>query len=167
VKFSAPIEILGVNPYVLVEAERARRLMADWRKPMPVRVQINGAPSEPWRINMMPRGDGSFYLYLHETVRSASRTKVGDVVHVDVEFDHEYVAGPVHDMPAAFEHGLDISASAKAAWDALNPSRKKEVLRYFANIKSEEALNRNIARALEALSGPKVRFMGRTWKDGK
>ena len=68
-RFRAPIEIRGINPYVLVSAERAAKLKPDWRKPMPVRIQVNGKPDIPWRINMMPAGDGSFFLYLHGQVR--------------------------------------------------------------------------------------------------
>jgi hypothetical protein len=64
-RFRAQIEINKINPYVLVDARRAARLQKSWRKPMPVCIQVNGKPDQPWRINMMPIGDGSFYLYLH------------------------------------------------------------------------------------------------------
>lgn len=68
-KFTARIEIVGVNPFVLV-ARRASKLKPGWRKAMPVLVRVNGKPEQPWSINMMPVGDGSFRLYLHGTVRS-------------------------------------------------------------------------------------------------
>src|SRR4051812_42281495 len=42
VRFRGRIEINGINPYILVDAKRARKLKPDWRKPLPVRVQING-----------------------------------------------------------------------------------------------------------------------------
>ena len=51
-RFQAKIEINGINPFVPVDAEQAARLREGWRKPMPVLVQVNGAPAEPWRINM-------------------------------------------------------------------------------------------------------------------
>jgi hypothetical protein len=60
------MKIHGVNPYVLVNAERASELKPGWRKPVPVLVRIKGKPEEPWSINMMPVVDGSFRLYLHE-----------------------------------------------------------------------------------------------------
>ena len=74
-RFRAQIEINKINPYVLVDARRAARLQKNWRKPMPVCIQVNGKPDQPWRINMMPIGDGSFYLYLHGTVRKAARAR--------------------------------------------------------------------------------------------
>ena len=42
---------------------------------------------------------------------------------------------------------------ASEAWDALIPSRKKEILRYFSWLKSAEARERNVARAIHVLSG--------------
>jgi hypothetical protein len=89
-RFTAVIKLQGINPYVLVSSDRAAELKAAWRKPMPVCVRINGMPKTPWRINMMPTGKGSFYLYLDGEVRTASKTKVGDRVNVELRFDPAY-----------------------------------------------------------------------------
>ena len=69
-------------------------------------------------------------------------------------------------MPAALGTELRKNPIAKAAWDALIPSRQKEVLRYLAHLKTPEARGRNLARVMRALSGERERFMARTWKDG-
>jgi len=45
-------------------------------------------------------------------------------------------------------------------------SRKKEILRYFARLKSQEARARNLEKALYVLSGRKGRFMARAWDGG-
>lgn len=165
--FTATVRIVDGNPYVLVSAGQAGALRPGWRKPLPVLVQVNGKPDDPWRINMMPVGDGSFYLYLHGDVRKASGTKVGDRVRIDVRFDADYKNGPMHPMPKWFSEPLRHNAKALAAWEALPPSRQKEVLRYFSWLKSDEARERNVAKALDALSGKETRFLARTWKDGK
>lgn len=166
-RFSARMEIYSGNPYVLVGKTRAQSIKKGWRKPLPVMVQINGQPKPPWRINMMPIGDGSFYLYLHGDVRKASKTKVGDEVLADLKFDADYRNGPMHPMPAWFAEPLDKNPSAKKAWGRLTPSRQKEILRYFSWLKSDEARSRNLKRALNVLSGDEERFMARTWKNGK
>lgn len=155
------------NPYVLVSSEQATALKAGWKKPMPVVVQINGQPVPPWHINMMPIGDGSFYLYLHGDVRDASDTKVGDQVTVDIQFDADYISGPQHPMPDWFSAALTTHPVAKAHWDALIPSRKKEILRYFSWLKSQDAINRNLEKAVHVLSGKPGRFMARDWKNGR
>ena len=164
-RFRSVIDINNINPYVLVSARRVARIRKGWRKPLPVRVRVNGKPEKPWRINLMPVGDGSFYLYLHGNVRNASGTKVGDAVIVELEFDAGYRSGPAHPMPSWFRHVLGRNRSAKRAWTELIPSRQKEILRYFSWLKSPEAQARNVQRAIHVLSGGKERFMGRSWNE--
>lgn len=59
---------------------------------------------------------------------------------------------------------MDISAARAAK---LKPGWKKEILHYFSWLKSEEARERNLERALGVLSGEDGRFMARDWKEGK
>jgi len=164
-RFRSVIEMDGINPYVLVSARRTARLRKDWRKPMPVLVRVNGKPEKPWHINLMPVGDGNFYLYLHGDVRKASRTKAGDTVTVELEFDNAYQNGPMHPIPSWFSAALNKNRTAREAWEKLIPSRQKEILRYFAGLKSAEAQERNLQRAIHVLSGGKARFMARSWNE--
>jgi Bacteriocin-protection, YdeI or OmpD-Associated/Domain of unknown function (DUF1905) len=164
--FDAVIKIRNANPYILVSAVRANTIKSGWRKPMPVMVRVNGKPDSQWRINMMPVGNGDFYLYLHGDIRRASHTYVGDRVRIEINFDASYRNGPQHSMPIWFRQGLMANRRAKTNWLALTPSRKKESLRYFSRLKSPAARGRNLARALNVLSGAAGRFMGRTWADG-
>jgi hypothetical protein len=167
-RFPATIRMRGVNPYVQVSKRRAGQLQSNWRRPMPVLVRVNGKPArKPWRINMMPAGDGSFYLYLHYSVRAASGTGVGDRVTVELDFDPAYRNGPLHPMPRWFAAALRNDPRARLNWSRLIPSRRKEILRYFASLKSDEARQRNLARAMAALSGGPARFMARSWSGGK
>jgi hypothetical protein len=162
-RFRAPIEIRGINPYVLVSAEQAACLKPGWRKPVPVRIQINGKPEVPWRINMMPAGDGSFFLYLRGPVREDSSTSVGDVVSVTIEFDPDYRGGPADPMPPALADELASNLAMKAGWDRLSPSRQKEILRYLASLKSADARKRNLEKVLHVLAGGEARWMARSW----
>jgi Domain of unknown function (DUF1905)/Bacteriocin-protection, YdeI or OmpD-Associated len=164
--FDGVIEIQGVNPFVGVSSSQANSLKPGWRKPLPVLVRIHGQSATAWRTNMMPDGNGNFYLYLHGSMRKASGTKVGDRVHLEVEFDAAYRNGPQHSMPKWLKQELDGNPQAKKNWTALIPSRKKEILRYFSRLVSEDARVRNLARALHVLSGQGGRFMGREWKNG-
>ena len=167
-RFRAPIALNGINPYVLVRPAQAARLKAGWRKPMPVKIRVNGEPAaEARRINLMPAGDGSFFLYLHEQVRKASGTKVGDVVSVTIEFDDAYRGGPADPMPRWFSAELRRNPAAQQGWKALPPSRQKEIVRYLVRLKSPEAQARNLRKALHVLAGGKARFMARAWSGGK
>ncbi len=160
------VEIRGINPFVSVSASRVGRLKAGWRKPLPVLVRINRQPEEAWRTNLMPAGDGDFYLYMHGGMRAQAGVSVGSVVSVELAFDAGYRNGPQHPMPSWFSKALDENEKAKKNWKALTPSRKKEVLRYFAQLKSPEARARNLSKALHVLSGESGRFMARAWSNG-
>ncbi len=159
------IEIANINPYVLVNAERAAQLKKGWRKPLPVQVRVNGSPVKPWRINLMPVGDGSFYLYLHSDIRKACNAKVGDTVDLELQFDEHYIAGPTHPIPQWFGEALEQNQRARQALSALNPSGQKEILRYFSRLKSSEAKARNTQKAIHVLSGGKGRFLARSWNE--
>ena len=162
--FKGIIEIQGINPFVYVSAERAGKIRPGWRKPLPVLVRVNGEPKQsPWRINLMPVGHGDFRLYLHGDVRKASGTKVGDTVRVQIRFDAAYRNGPMHCMPAWFGVPLRKNKKAQEAWNALIPSRQKEILRYFSSLQSRQARSRNLGRALHVLADHRGRFMGRSW----
>ena len=163
IRFRATIRINGINPYVQVGPARARAMQPGWRKPMPVLVRVNGHPKPaPWRINLMPMGNGAFYLYLHGTVRKAADTGVGDRVEIALRFDTAYWGGPEPSMPAWFRTALGHHRAAQAAWLKLAPSRQKEMARYLGNLKSVDARARNLARALSALTGSTHKFLGRT-----
>lgn len=165
-EFKATMKIRKGNPYLLVNAARIRSLKPGWRKPLPVLIRINGKPTFPWRIHLMPVGNGSFYLYLHGDVRKASKTKVGDRVEVEVVFDPADKNGPMYPMLPRFRTALNKNVKAKRAWEALIPSRKKEILRYLSRLKSPETQVRNVKRALRVLSGRTERFMARSWSNG-
>jgi len=59
-------------------------------------------------------------------------------------------------VPPALAKALAADRKAKAAFDALSPSRRKELLRYLGNLKREESLTRNVRRTLRHLTGKKV-----------
>jgi hypothetical protein len=165
-RFSSVINIRGVNPFIIVSASRANAIKTGWRKALPILLRVNGKPAKPWRINMMPVGNGSFYLYLHGDIRKASGAGVGHRVSVEIDFDASYKNGPQHPMPRWFKQALAGNPQAMKNWIALNPSRKKEILRYFSRLHSPAARAQNVAKAVHVLSGETGRFMARAWKNG-
>lgn len=165
-QFYSKIEIEGINPYVHISPQWAAKLRPEWRKPMPVLVRINGAPEKPWRINLMPKGEGVFFLYLHGQVRKASSTEVGSRVLVEIAFDEKYQPGP-GPMPAYLKLALKANPKAASSYHALSQSRQKELVRYFLQLKGAETKARNLEKALRVLSGEPGRFMARDWKSGR
>jgi hypothetical protein len=166
IEFKARIELRGYNPYIAVSPEQATAIAPGWRRPIPVLVQLNGGPTPPWRINMMPVGDGSFYLYLDNRIRKPTQTAVGDEVTVTLGLDTEYKGGPADDMPDDLAAALVENTAAASNWERLSPSRKKEVLRYLGRLQSAQARQTNLARLLYVLEGHEGRYLARLWRDG-
>jgi len=84
-------------------------------------------------------------------------------VSLTIEFDDDYKGGPVDPMPPWFGDELQRNPAAQSGWDRLPPSRQKEILRYLVRLKSSQAQQRNVQRALHVLAGGKARFMARSW----
>lgn len=55
---------------------------------------------------------------------------------------------------------LESNPAAKKVFDDLAPSRQHEIVRYIDNLKTDESVDRNVARALDFLLG-RGRFVGR------
>lgn len=161
VRFTRRIAIRGINPYLVVSAREASRVKSGWRRPLPVLVTIDGEPQQPARVNLMPAGDGSFYLYLNGPLRAASGSAVGDRVTAELAFDATYRGGPAHRMPASLRAALRAEAKLSHAWKALTPSRRKEILRYLATLRSDAARERNVVKVLAMLKSPRGSFLGR------
>ena len=112
---------------------------------------------------MMPIGDGSFCLYLNGNVRKASGTGVGDRVEVEVRFDAKYRSGAAHPMPVWFQTALRKSTGKKKLGSAdSEPKERNFSLSCIAEV-SGDPRARNLARALQMLSGKPERFMARSW----
>jgi hypothetical protein len=165
IRFRARIGIRGINPFIVVSRKRAVSLGFLTRGPAPVVVKVNGAPEEGVTTNLMPKGDGGYFLYLNGLMRTAGHAVVGSMADFDLAADPTYRPGPAHPMPASFRASLARNPAAGAGWKALVPSRKKEILRYFAGLKTPAALERNVVKATEVLAGAKGRFMARQWND--
>ena len=167
VEMTSRILIAGVNPYVDVSVERVAVLRPAWRKPLPVLVLLNGGPTSPWRTNLMPTGGDVFRLYLHGAMRATANVGVGDEVRVGLDVDDAYHSNPAHSMPVWFQTELDADPRVAENWLKLSPSQRKEMMRYLGALKSEEARERNLRRAVDVLRGEPGRFLGRDWVDGR
>jgi uncharacterized protein YdeI (YjbR/CyaY-like superfamily) len=80
--------------------------------------------------------------------RQASGIKAGDKIDVTVELD---VEPRVVDVPDELAKALAKKKGARAAFDALAPSKRKEFARQVAEAKAEETRVRRIAKILESL----------------
>jgi len=54
-------------------------------------------------------------------------------------------------LPSALREALDSDAKAKTAWEALAPSRQREILTYLNFLKTSAALERNVHKMIAEL----------------
>ena len=154
--FSATIEKIGVNPYVLLPDPVLKSIFKFAGKEkgaIPVRGTLNGKIF----LQTLVKYNGKWRLYLNTPMRKAAGIEVGDIAHVKIEFDLQLRVIEMHPLLSA---ALQKDPLAKAAFDILSPSRQKEIKRYIANLKTEESVMLNVAKIIRHLSG-KERFAGR------
>jgi hypothetical protein len=155
-RFTAALDIIGVNPFVHVPGPVLEKLFGAAGRssgPIPIRGSVNG---KGYRQTLV-RYDGAWRLYINMIMLPCSPQRIGELLEITVEHDPEDRSIPMH---AALEAALRADVDAKAVFDSLRPSLQKEIVRYIANLKSDEAINRNVLRAIDFLNG-KGRFVGR------
>jgi Bacteriocin-protection, YdeI or OmpD-Associated/Domain of unknown function (DUF1905) len=143
--FRATIDKVGVNPCVAVPL----RITRPFRKRgfIPITVHLG---KEKIRSNFVPLGEGRHRLYINAAMLRAAAAKVGDRIVIRIESDPR---PRTQKIPRSFAEKLAGNSRARKTWEALPPSRRKEILLYLNRLKHPESLSRNEARVLGALGG--------------
>jgi uncharacterized protein YdeI (YjbR/CyaY-like superfamily) len=94
---------------------------------------------------------GRYLIGLSNANRQAAGVATGDEVEVEVQLD---VEPRVMVEPADFAHALDTDPAARAAYDRLAYSRKREHVRAIESAKKPETRSRRIEAAVANLRGP-------------
>jgi hypothetical protein len=110
----------------------------------PVRATVNGYS---FRTTIAPMGRRSL-LGLNRDVRDGAGVKVGETVSVELEPDDE---PRVVEEPAGFAALLAAKPGARAAFDALSYTHRKEYVRWITDAKRDETRQRRFHRSVEML----------------
>jgi hypothetical protein len=111
----------------------------------PVRCTINGME---YRSRLSVYG-GSTYLGLRSDLRKAAGLSVGDAVEVTMEVD---VAPREVEVPPALAAALAGDDGARAAYEALSFTHRKEYALWIGEAKREETRERRVAKAIVMLN---------------
>ena len=155
-QFKAQIEIIGVIPYVFVPETILLEILKIAKKnngPIPICGSLNG---NPYRQTLV-KFSGAWRFYINTSMLKNSPKRIGEIIDLTISFDPESRAIPI---PQKFAAALNNCTEAQFVFDNLPASRKQEIVRYLAKLKSEEILEKNIDRAIQFLLG-KERFVGR------
>ena len=154
--FITKIEIIGANPFVFLPDEILKAIFQQAAKnkgPIPVRGTVNGKPYQQTLVKYA----GFWRLYINLVMLKNSPQRIGETIDVAIEFDPSDRSIEPHPK---LVKALEDNPAAKEVFDALSPSRQKEIVRYIAHLKTEESVDRNVERAINFLLG-EGRFVGR------
>lgn len=154
--FSAPIELIGINPFVFVSESILQALFVASKKDkgaIPIKGTING---KDFRQTLV-KYKGEWRLYINTIMLKNSPKRIGEIIEIAVAFDPEDRTLP---PPPKFVEALNQHTKAKETFEQLPPHLQKEIIRYLSSLKRESSLIDNIAKAIGFLEG-KNRFVGR------
>jgi hypothetical protein len=114
------------------------------RARVPIRGTINGFP---FRSSLMPC-DGRHMMPVNKVLRAGAGVKPGDMVEVVMERDDEE---RTVDAPAPLKKLLAKSKAAKANWEKMSFTHKKEIAIWINEAKREETRERRVTKAFEIL----------------
>jgi Bacteriocin-protection, YdeI or OmpD-Associated/Domain of unknown function (DUF1905) len=124
--------------------------VGEGKKAFPVQATING---HTW-AGRVSRMGGEFLLGLNREVRTAAGVEAGDAVMVTITLDE---APREVEVPPALTEALATDPAAKAAFDALAFTHRKEFARWIAEAKKDETRERRVAQALQMLREGRTR----------
>lgn len=154
--FSAKIEIIGINPFVFIPEESLKYIFGKANKDksqIPVVIKIDGHNFKQTLV----RYAGEWRLYLNTPMRKAAGKDVGDIAVFELEFDKEERMINAHPK---LNKALAENPEANEVFESLPPYLQKEIIRYIANLKTDESIENNVNKAISFLLG-KERFIGR------
>ena len=173
-RFSATVKIDGINPYVVVPARTVAALGID--HPQAVRLRLERASgarpaqkrgaklardaaqliaigrltADAWFRTTLVRQRTTLRVYLDTWMREDAGVAVGDRVRLTLKAD---TASRELAIPAPLHQALGADTNAMAAWNALPPSRRREILTYLTFLKTPAALERNVRKVIGQLRG--------------
>jgi len=119
-------------------------------KRFPVVATVNGYT---WRTTVT-RMRGEFLLGLSRAVREQVGAQAGDTVEVELELDS---AEREVEVPDALAAALAEDPEARAAFEGLAFTHRKEFARWIQEAKRDETRERRVAEALEMLREGRTR----------
>ena len=145
--FKAKIYIVGVNPCVKVPQRITKKLEAT-KGYIPIKGKIE---KHFFQQTLCPvKGEG-YRLYVNGPMLKGAGVKVGQTAHFAIEQD-SLERNKNHPIPALLKKKLEENGLLDT-FQHLTPSRQKEINRYLNNLKSEEALAKNVVKMINVLKG--------------
>jgi hypothetical protein len=132
------------NASAVVLTDEQVAIVGEGAKRFPVVATVNGYT---WRTSVVRMG-GQFLLGLSREVREGAGVEAGDTVDLQLELDTK----PREvEVPGALAAALAANDEARAAFDKLSYTHRKEYARWVAEAKKDETRDRRVAKTIEQL----------------
>ena len=145
--FKAKIYKVGINPCVKVPLAITAKLVATDGY-IPIKGTIQGFF---FQQTLCPIKNEDYRLYVNGPMMKGGNIKMGQTAHFEIEQDTLDRNKNIPMLPA-FRQKLEEN-KLLAAFQQLPASRQKEVNRYLNQLKTEEALQKNIDKMIKVLKG--------------
>lgn len=143
--FTATIYKTGINPCVPVP-QRITDKMSPTRGYIPIKGKING---HPFVQTLVPIKGEEYRLYVNGPMLKGGKAKNGDTAKFVIEQNpHPEIRDPK--MLPALKKRL-TEEKLMSVFTKLTPYRQKEILKYLSFLKTEESVQRNIAKVIAQL----------------
>ena len=149
IKFRALLQPRGPAAAVVLDDAQVAAV-GEGAKRFPVVATVNGYT---WRTSVARMG-GEFLLGLNKEVRQGAGVEAGDEVEVAVELD---TAPREVEVPEALAAALAADPQAKASFEQMAFSHRKEYARWVAEAKQQETRQRRVQQAIEMIRAGKAR----------
>jgi hypothetical protein len=149
VRFKTQLQPRGPAAAVILDDAQVAAV-GEGAKRFPVVATVNGYT---WRTTVVRMG-GEFLLGLSKEVRQGAGAEAGDEVDVTLELD---TAPREVEVPEALAAALAADPEAKASFDRMAFTHRKEYARWIADAKQEQTRQRRLGQALEMIRAGKTR----------
>jgi hypothetical protein len=149
IRFKATLVPRGPAAAVLLDPEQVDAV-GEGAQRFPVVASVNGYS---WRTSVA-RMRGEFLVGLNRAVRREAGVEAGDTVDVELALD---TAPREVEVPEALSNALAQDSEARAAFDRLAYTHRKEYARWIDEAKRDETRERRVTQALEMLRQGKTR----------
>jgi hypothetical protein len=149
IRFTAELVPRGPAAAIVLDDDQVSTV-GEGAKRFPVLATVNGYS---WRTSIA-RMRGEFLLGLSRAVREHAKVEAGDTVDVELVLDTE----PRDvEVPDALAQALAGDSVARAKFDALAFTHRKEYARWIDEAKRDETRDRRVVQALEMLHEGRTR----------
>jgi len=149
IRVTSTLVARGPAAAVVLEEEQVAAV-GEGAKRFPVRATVNGYT---WRATVTRMG-GEFLLGFSRAVREEAGAEAGDTVELELELD---TAPREVEVPESLAGALADDPAARAAFEALAYTHRKEYARWVQEAKRDETRQRRVAQAIRMLHEGKTR----------